>query len=99
MSLELYWTALVFHNGTGVAKKHGTTISPITAPDLGSGPVHQVVYIPEIDQCEVSMHNSEKMRRMTHAEIRAADELLDHMLREQPRDNCRWDEPWKEGRC
>jgi len=99
MSLSLYWTALVYHNGTGVAKKHGSTVSPISAPDLGSGPVHQLDYIPEIDQADVAMDKRDPVRRMTRAEVQAADELLDHLTREIPRDACHYTEPWKEGRC
>jgi hypothetical protein len=97
MSLSLYWTALVYHNGTGVAKKHGNTKSPISAPDLGSGPVHQLDYIPEIDQRDVSMHRDEPVRRMTRVEVKAADELLDALTREVPR--CHYSEDWKDGRC
>ena len=76
MSLDLYYTALVVHSGIGVAKMHGITISPISAPDVGSGPVHMMRYIPEIDEAEVAMTKRSAPRRMTRAEIKAADELL-----------------------
>ena len=99
MSDALYYTRLRFRHGVGLAKKHGTTISLAVAPDLGSGPVHQLDYIPEIDQADVRTHKRETVRRMTQHEIHAADELLDHLTRERARDNCRYDEPWKDGRC
>ena len=76
MSDSLYGTVLRFHGGSGVAKMHGITISPINAPDVGSGPVHMMRYIPEIDEAEVAMTRRSAPRRMTRAEIKAADELL-----------------------
>ena len=99
MSDSLYWTVLRWHNGHGIAKMHGNTITLSAGPDLGSGPVHMLRYVPEIDAAEVTMHNSELPRRMTRAEIKAADELLAALTREVPRDSCRYDEPWKDGRC
>jgi hypothetical protein len=99
MSDALYYTRLRYHNGVGVAKKHGTTVTLTGAPDLGRGPVHELDYIPEIDQAEVSMDKRDPVRRMTRAEVQAADELLDHLTREIPRDACHYSEPWKDGRC
>ena len=73
MSDALYYTRLRFHNGLGLAKRHGMTVSIAAGPDLGSGPVHQLDYIPEIDQADLSMDKREPLRRMTRAEIRAAE--------------------------
>ena len=91
-----YWTVLRFHNGTGVAKKNGTTISPISAPNLGRGPVHMVRYIPQDDVAEVTMRNEDPPRGMTPEEIKAADALLERLTRDVA---CRYDELWKDGRC
>lgn len=99
VSLDRYWTALIFHNGVGTAKKHGTTITLGLVPDLGSGPVHQLVYIPENGQHEVSTHPREPMRLMSLEEIHAADALLERLTRETPRESCHYSEPWKDGRC
>ena len=99
MSDALYYTRLRFHNGLGLAKKHGTTVTLTSAPDLGRGPVHELDYVPEIDQAEVAMTTRERPRRMSLHEIHAADDLLDSLTRERARDNCRYDEPWKDGRC
>lgn len=99
MSDSLYWARLRWHNGLGVAKSNGTTVSLSVAPDLGSGPVHQLDYVPEIDQADVAMDVREPMRRMTLHEIHTAGELLNHLTREVPRESCRFDEPWKDGRC
>ena len=97
MSDSLYYTVLRFHHGIGVAKMRGTTVSIATPPDLGSGPVHMLRYVPEIDAAEVTMQNGDPPRRMTRAEIKVADELLDVLTRELQRDYARYDEPWKGG--
>jgi hypothetical protein len=100
MNDSYYWTILRYHNGVGIAKMHGNTITLANPPDLGSGPVHLVRYIPEIDVQEVSMHNEDRPRRMTDDEEKAADALLRRLTREIRQSfEPRYDEPWKGGGC
>ena len=98
MNDDLCYTRLRWHNGVGLAKKHGTTVTVATAPDLGRGPVHYLMYTPENGESEVAMGTRDSPRRMHDDEIHAADALLERLTSEEP-DSCRYDEPWKEGRC
>ena len=96
MNDSYYRTVLRYHNGVGIAKMHGNTITLAAPPDLGSGPVHQLRYIPEIDVAEVTMERNAPPRRMSHTEIKVADELLVTLTRVPPREwEPRYDEPWK----
>ena len=76
MSDNLYWTRLRWHGRGGIAKHLGKSIVLDLAPDLGSGPIWDCDYVPEVDIADVQTRSIDPVRRMTHSEIRAADDIL-----------------------
>ena len=72
----MFWTRLRFSGSGGIAKYHGKYIPLDAPPDLGSGPVWAVDYVPEHSIADVQPRSIDPVRRMTHSEIRAADDIL-----------------------
>ena len=75
MSDQLYSTLLRWRDGCGVAKLHGIAVHLSGAPDLGSGAVFSLRYVPEVRMIRVH-HWGGIERDMSDAEISAADALL-----------------------
>jgi len=80
VSDALYSTRLRWHNGRGVARLHGRSISLDAAPDLGAGPVWEMDYTPEVACVEIRSRSCDSVREMTQQEIHAADRLLRRMF-------------------
>ena len=76
MSNDLYWTVLEWHEGRGIAKMHGMTVSLKAAPVLDGYDVTGLRYIPEIAEAQLQPEPGQKWRRMTQQEIHDADALL-----------------------
>lgn len=77
MSDALYRTRLRWTAGKGgVAKLRGREVWLPSPPDLGSGPVWYLDYIPEVGIREVALRSIDKRRDMLPDEIQAADALL-----------------------
>jgi hypothetical protein len=65
-----------WHGATGIAKRHGMTVTLTAAPDLGNGPVHAIEYTPEIGVAQVQPRAVDPVRDMTRFEIAVADSML-----------------------
>lgn len=78
MSDLLYMTRLRWSGYSGIAKLHGRTVMLRLPPDLGTGELVGVDYVPEIHLCEVQPLGHGR-RDMTADEIRAADRVLAQM--------------------
>ena len=70
MSHALYWTVLEWHNGRGIAKHLGMTVSLTKPPVLDGYDTTGLRYIPEIGEAQVQPEPGQPWRRMTEAEIR-----------------------------
>ena len=75
MSDLLYMTRLRWSGYSGIAKLHGKTVMLRLPPDLGTGELVGVDYVPEVHLCEVQPRRGPR-RDMTADEIRAADQFL-----------------------
>jgi hypothetical protein len=76
MSNDLYWTVLEYHNGRGIAKHLGMTVSLAKPPLLDGYEATALRYIPEIGEAQIQDEPGFKWRRMSEYEIRDADALL-----------------------
>jgi hypothetical protein len=82
VSTALYATVLRWGNRGGVAKLHGKSVHLDSAPHLCDGQVHALDYIPEIGLHRIQRRAIDPADDMTPDEVRAADALLAHLVRD-----------------
>jgi len=75
MSHRLYSTRLHWSGSHGFAKLHGVLVALKAPPTLVGQAVTGVDYIPEVDMRSIRIGRADE-RRMTDAEVEAADALL-----------------------
>ena len=80
MSLELYWTRLIWDGSRGVAKCGGRVVQLDTAPTIGGDPVEGIDHAPEV-HCFQILPLRGGWREMTAAEISDCQTLLQRLTR------------------
>lgn len=83
MSLELYWTRLIWDGSRGVAKRAGRQVQLSEAPRIGGAPVQGLDFAPEV-QCYQILSTHGGWREMTAPEITECRQLLERLTRPAP---------------
>lgn len=83
MSLELYWTRLIWDGSRGVAKHAGHQVQLTEAPRIAGAQVEGLDFAPEV-QCYQILPEHGGWREMTAAEISDCRQLLERLTRPAP---------------
>lgn len=84
MSDDLYPVRVRWYNGAGIAKRYGRQVALADAPDLGSGPVHELEYSPGIGVREMRPRPIDERRDLRIDEEAAVLALLREAVPTQP---------------
>lgn len=83
MSLDLYWTRLVWGGGRGVAKKDGRLVQIVDAPRIAGAEVEGLDFAPEVE-CYQILPQRGGWREMSTTEISECWQLLERLTRPAP---------------